>query len=225
MAGLGKKSNPERGFFITFEGPEGAGKSTQIKLLRESLLKTRPPESVVVTREPGGTGLAEQIRDMVKHHQGDEPMRDETELLLFAASRAQHVRTLIEPSLKTGKIVLCDRFYDSTTAYQGYARGFDMGFVAALNKFASCGITPDLTFLLDITPEKGMARARERNPDLFAGDRLENENMDFHRRVRAGFLEIAAREPERVVTLDAEADPASTHKKIMEAAHGRIGVL
>lgn len=223
MAGLGKKSNPEKGFFITFEGPEGAGKSTQLRLLMDHLRQTFGPGAVIATREPGGTGLCERIRDLVKLDSG-EKMHDETELLLFAASRAQHVRALILPALRERRIVLCDRFRDSTTAYQGYGRSFDLKLVEELNNFASCGIRPDITILLDLDPEKGMARARERDPGLFSSDRLENEKMEFHKRVRKGFLETAAREPDRIRVVDATLPQEEAHRKIRSIVDGRIGI-
>lgn len=204
-----------KGFFITFEGPEGAGKTTQIHLLRAYLVAKWACECVI-TREPGGTGVAERLRDIVKHHVGEETITDETEVLLFAASRAQHVRNLIIPSIERGAVVLCDRFYDSTTAYQGYGRRQNLEFINELNRYAACGLTPDLTILLDLPPEVGMKRAAGRQETLLVDDRIEAENMAFHRRVREGFLSIAALASERVRVVDADKTPEAVQTNIRE---------
>jgi dTMP kinase len=206
--------NGKKGCFITFEGPEGAGKSTQVKLLRQAL-GSRGIECLL-TREPGGTPLAEQLRDIVKYHEGDEPMAAETELLLFAASRAQHVRNLIKPAIAEGKVVICDRFYDSTTAYQGYARNLELDFVQRLNMFAIAGCKPDLTILLDLPPEAGFSRTAVRAETQGLNDRLENEALDFHLAVRSAFLTIAEQEPERVKVVSALDTPEVIHCTIME---------
>ena len=208
------------GFFITLEGPEGAGKSTQLKLLADHL--TGAGHSVVVTREPGGTPLAESIRDVVKHFSGPEPMHPETELLLFAAARVQHVRQVIKPALDAGKIVLCDRFADSTEAYQGAGRELDADFLRKLNHFATFWRMPDLTILIDLAPEIGMARARARALQLGLvqeNDRMEAEKMDFHRKVREGFLAIARREPERVKVFDGARPAELLHREIVKAVY------
>ena len=191
-----------KALFITFEGPEGAGKSTQIRLLQEYLESLG--RKVLVTREPGGTPLAENFRNIVKHYQGEEPLYPATELLLFEAARAQHTRYVIAPALAAGTIVLCDRFADSTEAYQGAGRSLDMKFLQDLNNFAMAECKPDLTLLFDLPVEVGMARARARVAHIADhNDRLEAEKMDFHERVRNSFLQIARREPERVKVLDA----------------------
>ena len=191
-----------KALFITFEGPEGAGKSTQIKLLHDYLVQKG--YEVTVTREPGGTPLAEDFRNIVKHYQGDEPLFDQTELLLFAAARSQHVNYLIKPALEAGRIVLCDRFIDSTEAYQGAGRTLDMDFLHRLNDFAINGCRPDLTLLLDLPVEIGLSRAQVRAAGKENyNDRLEAEKIDFHQRVRNSYLAIAAREPQRVKVLDA----------------------
>ena len=191
-----------KALFITFEGPEGAGKSTQIKLLQEYLESLN--FQVVVTREPGGTPLAEDFRNIVKHYQGEEPLYPATELLLFEAARAQHTGYVIAPALAEGSIVLCDRFADSTEAYQGAGRSLDMKFLQDLNNFAMAECKPDLTLLFDLPVKVGMARARARVAHIADhNDRLEAEKMDFHERVRSSFLQIARREPERVKVLDA----------------------
>ncbi len=205
------------GFFITFEGPEGAGKSSQIKLLETAL--SGQGFTVVTTREPGGTPLAEQIRDVVKHYNGPETVLPETELLLFAAARAQHVRQVILPALAAGKVVLCDRFCDSTEAYQGAGRALDLDFLRTLNRFAAAGRMPDLTILLDLPPEIGLARAQSRGlaQGGGSGDRLEAERLDFHRRVRDAYLAIARREPERVRIFDATLELNGLHRAIAKA--------
>ncbi len=191
-----------RSLFITFEGPEGAGKSTQIKLLKEYLESLG--RTVLITREPGGTPLAEDFRNIVKHYQGEEPLYPATELLLFEAARAQHTRYVIAPALAAGTIVLCDRFADSTEAYQGAGRSLDMDFLQQLNNFAMAECKPDLTLLFDLPVEVGMERARARVAHIVDhNDRLEAEKIDFHYRVRDSFLAIAKRESQRVKVLDA----------------------
>ncbi len=200
------------GLFITFEGPEGAGKTTQLQMLRDYL--AAGGYDCVLTREPGGTVVAEQLRALVKHHDSGEIMTDEAELLLISAGRAQHVRNLILPALAAGKIVLCDRFYDSTTAYQGYARGIDLDFIRRLNSFSSCGCVPDLTILLDISPEQGFDRAAARESTINVSDRIEAAGMDFHRRVYDGFQKIAAADPQRVKVVAASGPPAEINQQI-----------
>lgn len=220
-----KKQALPKGLFITFEGPEGAGKTTQIKLLKNALVSHGFP--CITTREPGGTEVAEQLRDIVKHHSGEEPIVDETELLLFAASRAQHVRNLILPALANGTIVLCDRFYDSTTAYQGYARKQNMEFINQLNQYAICNCVPNLTILMDLPPEKGFERANHRQALLFNDkeDRIEAESMSFHQAVRDGFLSIAANEPDRVKVVDAAASIDEIHANILEVVNDVFNLI
>lgn len=185
-------------FFISFEGTEGSGKSTQIDLLAKRL-KTEGHD-VVVTREPGGTEIGEEIRHLLKHAQSGQGMFPETELLLFAASRAQLVREVILPALQSGKIILCDRFLDSTTVYQGVARKLSSDPVAAINRFAVGEIMPALTVVLDLPAETGLARARRRPSDK--PDRMEQENIDFYQRVREGYLLLAKSLPERFLVVD-----------------------
>lgn len=203
-----------KGIFITFEGPECAGKTTQIRLLKE-YCETMGRDTVV-TREPGGTEVGEELRQIVKHHISDIPVTDEAEVLLFAASRAQHVSELIRPALERGAVVICDRYYDSTTAYQGYARGLDMEFIHKLNNFAISGSVPDITILLDLTAEESMDRSSKREETLFVEDRIESEKLDFHKRVRAGFLKIAEEEPERMKIIHAVDTIENIHNKIKE---------
>jgi dTMP kinase len=204
----------KRGYFITIEGPEGAGKTTQIKMLQAEL--ERSGLECVVTREPGGTPLAEKLRDIVKYYDGEEKVADETELLLFAASRAQHVRNLIKPALERGAVVICDRFYDSTTAYQGYARKQNLEFVERLNHYAVAGCEPDLTILLDLPPGEGFKRTAGRDETKGLNDRIEAEALSFHDAVLDGFHKIAEREPERVKVVPALDTPENVHNNIME---------
>ena len=190
-----------RGKFITFEGGEGCGKSTQVRRL-VAALRAEGVE-VVVTREPGGTALAEEIRRLLKDFTADEPC-DETELLLFLAARAQLVRRVIEPALAAGKWVVSDRFCDSTLAYQGYGRGLDLGVIRTVNDFACAALKPDLTLLLEVSPETSAARMRSRETaTATTADRIELAGEAFHARLRAGFRALAAAEPERFVTIDA----------------------
>ena len=191
-------SSKKPGFFLTFEGPEGAGKSSQIKILAQHL--EQRGFSVVLTREPGGTMLAEQLRDLLKHPPAGETLHDETELLLMEAARSQHVREVIAPALRAGKVVLCDRFYDSTTAYQGAARGLALAEIDHLNRFAVGDCRPQLTFLLDLAPEVGFARAKTRG----GTDRIEAAGLEFHHKVRQAFLDLARQEPERIKIINAD---------------------
>ncbi|HOK05051.1 MAG TPA: dTMP kinase [Victivallales bacterium] len=209
-----KKIEKGKGIFISFEGPECAGKTTQIALLSEYLRSKKI--SVITTREPGGTEIGEQIRKIVKHLTGPDAVVDEAELLLFAASRAQHVKTFIKPALEQGVTVITDRFMDSTTAYQGYARGIDISFVKQLNSFATIGLIPDITFILDLLPEEIEKRASKRQETLFVEDRIESEKIDFHRRVREGFLRIAQEEPERVKVIDAMQEIEAVKSQIIK---------
>ncbi len=187
-----------RPFFLSFEGSEGSGKSTQIDLLAARLQAAG--HAVVVTREPGGTEIGETIRHLLKHAQSGHAMFPETELLLFAACRAQLVREVILPAVRAGKIILCDRFLDSTTVYQGVARQLSADPVAVINHFAIGGLLPDLTVVLDVPAEVGLARARRRASDL--PDRLEQENIDFYQRVREGYLLLARSQPARFLVVD-----------------------
>ena len=191
------------GKFITFEGPEGSGKSTHIKKLARFL--NSQGIDVVTTREPGGTTLGERIRNLIQHSAEGEVPVDRTELLLFLASRAQHVQEFIVPALKTGSWVLCDRFDDSTMAYQGCGRGFDLDEVRNLNNFAVNGLKPDLTLLIDVSPETSRQRLANRHRGRDSSpDRIELEEDDFHVRLRNGFLKLAEDEQDRFFMVDAE---------------------
>jgi dTMP kinase len=189
--------------FITFEGCDGTGKSTQIKLL-ESHLRARR-RSCVITREPGGTNLGRHIRRFLLEV-GHQPLDSPTELFLYLADRAQHVQEIIIPALARGKMVLCDRHTDSTMAYQGYGRGIDLELLRRLNNMASYDRRPDLTFLLDCPVQIGLSRTLERNSrpqGTHFEDRFEKEKFEFHEKVRQGFLEIARTEPGRISVIDA----------------------
>lgn len=191
-----------RGRFITFEGPEGAGKSTQAALLI-SRLESRGLE-VVYTREPGGTRLGEAIRGILQFNAAGEPPCPESEVLLFEASRAQLVRGLILPALDRGAWVVCDRFADSTTAYQGAGRDFPVELMETLNRFAIGPAVPDMTLLLDVNVSLGLQRCAKRQHGQPAPlDRIESEALSFHERVRQGYLALARRHPERFRVVDA----------------------
>lgn len=205
----------ERGRFITFEGGEGCGKSTQVKRLAAAL--EAKGVKVLLTREPGGTRLAEMIRTLLKDEAEDPPV-DRAELLLFLAARAQLVRNVIRPALDAGTWVLSDRFSDSTIAYQGYGRGLPVDFVKAANDFACEGLAPDLTLLLDVEPSVAAQRMRGREAATnTSADRIERAGEDFHARLRQGFLELAAANPSRIVTIDASGTPDEVARKILLA--------
>jgi len=190
------------GVFLSFEGPEGSGKSTQAARLAARL--ERAGLEVVAVREPGGTATGEAIRDILQHDAAGEPIGRETETLLFAASRAQLVGRVIRPALSRGAWVVADRFADSTVAYQGYGRDLDLGIVQAINDFATGPSVPDLTFLLDIEVEAGRERMGSRNRTRRARhDRIEREALPFHRKVRAGYLARARSLPGRFRIVDA----------------------
>jgi len=201
-----------RGVFVTFEGGDGSGKSTQLKLLAHRLEAAGIP--VRVLREPGGTAVGEAVREILLNpeHVG---LDDTAEIMLYEAARAQLVAEVIEPALEAGEVVLCDRFYDSTTAYQGHARGIDLSEVAALNRSATSGLQPDRTLLLDIDPRAGIARATSQG-----ADRLEGEDLNFHYLVRNGFLTIAADEPARVRVVDADGTIEEVAERVEAALRG-----
>lgn len=199
---------------MTFEGGEGCGKSTQVKRLAEHL-RSKGVE-VVLTREPGGTRLAELIRGLLKDEREDPPC-DRSELLLFLAARAQLVRNVIVPALDSGKWVLSDRFSDSTFAYQGYGRGLPLDSLRLMNCFACEGLKPDLTLLLDVRPDVAAARMRRREAATnTSADRIELAGDGFHSRLRAGFLELAKAEPDRMKVIDANGSPDEVWAQILQ---------
>lgn len=196
--------------FITLEGPEGSGKTTQAKLLRDYLVAVG--YSVVHTREPGGNPVAESIRHILLSP--DNRVHPITELLLYEASRSQHTQDVIIPALAADRVVICERYTDATVAYQGYGRGIALKVVATLNKIATAGVKPDLTVYLDIDADEGLQKAR-RKEDFADGDRMEKECVEFHRKVRQGYLKTARREPRRIKVVTVQPDIKSTHAMIL----------
>ena len=192
------------GTFITFEGVEGAGKTTQVHRLATAL-----GSDVVLTREPGGTPVSEQIREVFMTSDRITTM---TELLLIAAARAQHVDERIRPALSANQIVICDRFIDATVAYQGYRGGIDLEIIHQLNHIATGGLIPDITFILDLPPEIGLQRQQQGEMHR---DRLDKEPLEFHRKVREGYLAVAKAEPHRVKLIDATQSPDDVHTAIL----------
>ena len=207
------------GTLISFEGSEGSGKSTQITRLADRLQQAG--REVVATREPGGTEIGEQIRNIIVHNSKGDEMCPETELLLFTAARAQVVREVIAPALKRGAIVLSDRFLDSSTVYQGIARNLAPGPVSEINRFAVGNVMPDLTIVIDVPTEVSLQRVRQRASDL--PDRMERENINFYKKVREGYLLLAKEWPDRVVVLDGTQTPAALEKKIWTIVQQRLG--
>jgi dTMP kinase len=209
------------GKFITFEGPEGCGKSTQIKLLAEKLIAQGI--KVACTREPGGTATGEAIRNILQHDAAGEPLAARSELLLFTASRAQLMDREILPALENGDWVLCDRFIDSTMAYQGFARGMDIETLDRINEFAIYEHKPDLTVLLDLDVERGFQRLEERYADgNESHDRFEREGREFHQRVREGYHRLAEREPERFRIVNSDRPIEEVTADIWSAVKGAL---
>jgi dTMP kinase len=208
--------------FITFEGVEGSGKTTQIQRLKKYLSQKGIP--CKVTREPGGCPIGEKVRKILLNpdHREMVPM---SELLLYEAARAQHVKEVIEPFLKKGGIILCDRFSDATFAYQGYGRKIDLEWIERLNHLSSQGIKPDVTFLLDCPSDVGLKRALQRNRTLKQEkeERFEKEKIQFHRRVRKGYLNIAKKEPHRVKVIDTRQGEERVFEKIRKIVNDLIG--
>lgn len=201
------------GLFITLEGVDGCGKTTQSALLVDEL-KAAGYE-VVQVREPGGARLSEKIRLLLLDPANDD-MCDECELLLYEAARAQNVREVVEPALKRGAVVVCDRFYDSTFAYQASGRGLNVELVKQANKLGSCGLVPDVTLVFDINPLEAFGRATQDG-----ADRLEGEGTSFQQRVRKGYQQLAAEEPERVHMVNAHGSVEVVHSRVVAALHAR----
>jgi dTMP kinase len=210
--------SPASGKLISFEGSEGSGKSTQITRLAAHLQKMG--REVVSVREPGGTEIGEQIRNIIVHNSRGDEMCPETELLLFAAARAQLVREIIAPALVAGKIVLSDRFLDSSTVYQGIGRNLAPDPVQQINRFAVGNVMPDLTLVIDVPTEVSLARIRQRASDI--PDRMERENIDFYHKVREGYLLLAKGMPERLVVVDGDATEDAIEKKIWAVVKPRL---
>lgn len=200
--------------FITFEGGEGAGKSSQLRRLA-ARLREEGRQDVLETREPGGSLLGQELRQLVLHPPQGVVVEARAELLIMVADRAQHVAQALRPHLDAGGIVLCDRYVDSSVAYQGHGRGLDVGEIDGLNAYATGGLTPDLTLLLDLDPAVGLARQKDRS-------RMEAEALPFHTSVRAGFLALAAQHPERFRVLDAARPPAAVHDDIWALVSPRL---
>lgn len=210
-----------KGYFVSFEGPDGAGKST---VLKEVLTEIGPKlkTQYLVTREPGGSKIAEKIRDIILDPANDK-MDAKTEALLYAASRSQHVEEIIRPALKAGKVVFSDRFVDSSLAYQGNGRDLGIEEVKQINDFATGKLNPDLTFFLDVAPEIGLQRIEKLRPGQ--EDRLEQENLAFHKKVYAGFLKVKDMYPERFVTIDATQNLEQVVKQVVAVLEERMPEL
>lgn len=202
---------------MSFEGSEGSGKTTQVGRLAAQL--NASGREVLVTREPGGSAVGEHIRHLLKHAPAGEGMCPETELLLFAASRAQLVRHVIEPALNAGKYVICDRFLDSTTVYQGAARRLPLDAIVAINHFAVGNNVPDLTIILDVSEEVRRTRMIARGE---TADRIERESGDFFERVRKGYIALAEGNPNRIILVDGNRDVETVEKEIWDAVQRRI---
>jgi dTMP kinase len=212
------KSKPA-GKLISFEGSEGSGKSTQISRLAARLQQSG--REVVSTREPGGTEIGEQIRNIIVHNSKGDEMCAETELLLFTAARAQVVREVIAPALVRGAVVLSDRYLDSSTVYQGIGRNLAADPVSQINRFAVGNVMPDLTLVIDVPTEIGLARIRRRASDL--PDRMERENIDFYKKIREGYLLLARGLPDRFVVVDGTQTEDAIEKKIWAVVKERLG--
>ena len=204
----------QRGKFITYEGCDGCGKSTQLKLMSEYL--TQKGIAHVFTREPGGGKISEAIREILLNGKNAE-MTDECEALLYAAARAQHLKDKVEPALAQGKLVICDRYVDSSIAYQAYARGLGLDFVKKINAFAIENYLPDATVFIDLTPEAAFARKKGADEN----DRLEQAGMAFHKRVYAGYDAIAKAEKDRVLRIDGNATPQEIFQNVLKKLQER----
>ena len=208
-----------QGHFITFEGSEGCGKSNQARLLAERLRAAG--RKVVLTREPGGTTIGDEIRKILQYNHSSHNMTNECEMLLFSASRAQHVRELIRPALARGDIVISDRFLDSTTAYQGYGRKLPLDLIAKVHQLAVEDCLPHLTFVIDVDPKIGLERARGR--ELF--DRMENQSLEFYERARQGFLALARQEPKRFVVIDGAREIKLVQADVLKIVTDRLHLV
>ena len=210
------------GFFISFEGIEGSGKSTQVTLLAQAL-RSRGYD-IVVTREPGGTPVGQVLRRLLLES-SSSPLAAGTELLLMLADRAQHVQEIVAPALQANRIVISDRFVDSTTVYQGYGRGVELTLLARLNTFACSGCLPALTLVLDLPVNEGLRRVRQRQSGTAGTDRFEAESVAFHERVRTGYLEIARSDPQRMCILEAARPVEMIHQEVLAVVQSRLPTL
>lgn len=216
-----------QGKLIVFEGVEGCGKTTQLQKSHQWLLESgwisllqskNLLHQVVITREPGGTELGRDIRHLLLERSTTERMQDRTELLLYAADRAQHVEAYLRPLLSQGALILCDRYTDSTIAYQGYGRGLDLELIAQLNQIATGGLQSHLTLWLELDAEVGLARTRQRG----AADRIEQADLSFHRRVQQGFIDLATHHPKRIVRIEAGRSQEEVAQQIQTVLHQRL---
>lgn len=215
-----------QGKFIVFEGVEGSGKTTQIAQTQAwftssglfEQLRQQGMSQLILTREPGGTLLGKSLRQLLLHSVEADPIQDRAELLLYAADRAQHVEAYLKPLLREGALILCDRYTDSTVAYQGYGRGLDRNLIDQLNQIATSGLQSDLTLWLDIDVEVGLARAKNRA----AQDRIEQTPLSFHQRVQQGFTELAQAHPNRIVRIDASQGPDAVARQIQTILQQRL---
>lgn len=203
-----------RGLFVTFEGPDGSGKSTQLQYLAKYLQQQN--YDIVTTREPGGTSISDQIRKVILDPEHQE-MAAQTEILLYAASRAQHVQEKIKPALERGKLVLCDRFVDASIAYQGFGLGYGEEVIRQINSFATGGLVPDRTYMIDLAPEEGRRRMEARRSTEFKQglDRIEQKDLEYHARVREGF-QLLAREHSRIMLIQGDQSIEAIHQIILE---------
>lgn len=204
-----------KGMFITVEGPDGSGKTTQLQLLVQSL--TEQGYEVVVTREPGGTKVGNSIREVLLSSEHDE-MTPRVEMMLYAASRAQNIDQVIRPALHRGAVVVCDRFVDASIAYQGYGLQYDLSQILSLNDWATAGIKPDLTFLFDLTPDQASHRMKDRGQL----DRIESRDESFHQRVYEGFQLLLEQHPERMVRIDANASIETIQDEVLDITLERL---
>ena len=211
--------NSANGLFITIEGVEGVGKSTNIEAIKDYLCNKEV--EFIITREPGGTLLAEEMRDLLLEVNSDENLSELSELLLIFAARAQHLEQLIRPALAEGKWVICDRFTDATYAYQGAGRGLDRNKISQLETLVQEDLRPDLTIILDLDPETGLQRAQGRG----ALDRIEREKLDFFIRVRSAYLEIANTEPDRCLVIDASLDIDTVKFNLLNALDQKLSTF
>ena len=204
-----------RGKFITFEGADGSGKTTQIEMIKKYL--EGKGYECLLTREPGGSNLGNKIREILLHYDGE--VDSLCELLLYMADRAQHVNTVIRPALERGQIVLCDRYTDSSVAYQGYARGLDVERIIKLNKIATENLDPDLTVVFDVETETAIKRVGE------IKDRLEQEGIEFHKKLRCGYLELAKRFPERIKVVNANLSIEEVFSQVINALEDSMKIV
>lgn len=209
-----------QGKLIVFEGVEGSGKTTQLQRIYHWLQHQTPlgSDSIAITREPGGTNLGQNLRHLLLDGNATEPISDQAELLLYAADRAQHVTHCLKPHLEQGSLILCDRFTDSTIAYQGYGRGLDLNLIDQLNQIATQGLQSDLTLWFDIDAAMGLARTQKRG----VSDRMEQATLEFHQRVQQGFTELAKQHPKRIVSIDASLNVDQVTQQVQQVLTQRL---